>query len=123
MLKKMLLFLLLISFSISYPQLQQYTPEKIVTAIKADITPPLRDMPIIQPGTIVRNWKEKGVPNKDGVKKFQKKFQNPINFGDPAIQTKMGELNQDSPPIANWEAINNINGVYPPDTRMLFDPR
>lgn len=121
MIKKLFPILLLL-YCIGIAQQESLPPTKVVTAIKFDRTQPLRDMPIIPPGAIERNWKEKGVPNKDGVKKFQKKFQNPLNFGDPAIQSEMGILNPDSPPINNWDGISNLSGIYPPDTQGDVGP-
>jgi len=122
MINKLLLFLILFLSSVSFSQLQNFTPSKVITPVKFDKTQPLRNMPIIPPGVIERNWEEKGVPNQDGVKKFQKQFQNPLNFGDPAIQSEMGVLNPDSSPINNWDGIHNLSNVYPPDTQGDVGP-
>jgi hypothetical protein len=108
---------------ISFSQDIVWTPQKVVSAVFFDKTPPLIDMPIILPGKIERDWKEQVIPNKDGVKKFKKKIENPYNFGgDPSIQDYMGIIEIDSPPIKNWDGVNNINGVLPPDTQGDVGP-
>lgn len=94
-----------------------YTNPKVVKSINSDISKPLRSMKLIPPGKINRKWKEKGVPNQESIKKYQNKETNPLRYGpDPVLQDKMGTINQVTP-IQNWEGINNIAQIYPPDTQ------
>ncbi len=121
--KVLTLVIICICSAIHFSQEIIRSPQKVVTADFFDRTPPLIEMPIILPGEIERDWKDKGVPNKDGVKKFAKKIENPYNFGgDPSIQDYMGNIDLDSPPINNWDGVNNINGVLPPDTQGDVGP-
>ena len=102
---------------ISYSQQIRISPTKTITPFKFDKTPPLRSMKIITAGTSkAKEEEEHEVPNQFEVKKIQKQLQDKVSTVDPGIQSKTGELNTISGPIANWEGTGNIYGYYPPDT-------
>ena len=106
----------------SYSQQIRITPTKTITPVAFDKTPPLRSMKIVPAGTSKGEEEEHEVPNQFNVKKVQEHLQDKVSTVDPAIQSKIGELNTISGPIANWEGINNINGYYPPDTDGDISP-
>ncbi len=115
MVKKVLLILLVIT-SYTFGQNKVFKPT-VINSIMFDKTPPLREMRKIPPGAGIRNWKEKGVPNKETIRKFQKSELNPVRIGpDEVWQNEMGGLESISP-SNNWEGVPNVHGYYPPDTQ------
>ena len=119
------LFICVFYAFIAYSQQSRIPPTKIVSAIKFDKTPPLKNMRIIPAGTSKAEFEKEGkeVPNKFDVKKTHQQFQKKANSTKPAIQSKMGTLAPNSAePINNWEGIHNLNGVYPPDTQGDVGP-
>ena len=113
---KKLVLLFLLGISVLTAQNTVFKNPKVFQPFKFDKTPPLRDMKVIPVGAIKRHWKEKGIPNDDRIRKFEKRKLNPLRLGpDPALQNQMGSVQQISP-NNNWEGIGNINGVLPPDT-------
>ncbi len=88
----------------------------VILPDKVDVSPPLRDIPAIKPvkaeETLIR-WNEvELLPNSDTPG---------TDAVDPNLQTWQGAINMPSP-SQNWEGINNVNGVLPPDTQGDVGP-
>jgi hypothetical protein len=84
-----------------------------------DVTPPLRDMPIILPGERDRSWKDNIIENKSMEEEFENYYQDidiPEDFVDPVLQQNYPASREISGPVRNFDGVGNVNGVYPPDT-------
>lgn len=89
----------------------------VTKAAYFDITPPLRDMPIILPGERDRSWKDNIIENKSMEDDFRnKEIDLPADFTDPVLQTQYSSSREITGPIVNHDGVGNVNGVYPPDT-------
>lgn len=94
------------------------------TAVQMDVSPPLRDIVTVaeEPVTTIR---EMGVPGE--MENLILEGERP-QIEDPVLQTSItgNGLNLVEPlapsPSANFEGINNIAGVYPPDTNGDVGP-
>ncbi len=102
-------------------QVSVNAPAWVRKPVYADVSPPLRDMTVIP------------VPdNPSGLVAEEKEVWNFTNFYDlihlntdrkplgidPVLQNQYGDVSTLAlTPIQNFEAINNISGVYPPDTQ------
>ncbi len=93
---------------------QVLTPDKVVTATYFDVTPPLRDMPLVAPGLRDRTWKNQIVKNHFGFLDDMKNMEPPA-ANDPLLQSKQGGKQMRSVNL-NIEGVNNLNGVAPADT-------
>jgi hypothetical protein len=92
-------------------------PTKIQQAVYFDISPPIRDVqPIL---TLKMKTIDQEVPNKAGKRKALPLTTNSfMPYEDPAWQKQDGTyLPYNASPIQNFDGINNISGVYPPDTQ------
>ncbi|OYT14005.1 MAG: hypothetical protein B6I19_02120, partial [Bacteroidetes bacterium 4572_114] len=112
-------FLILATFTFFMPNITTaqeapQAPDEIITATYFDITPPLRDMELIEPGVRKREWKENVIKNHFGFKEDVKSIP-PPKGPDPVLQEKNG--NKSSRDIgANFDGVHNLSGVAPPDT-------
>lgn len=82
-----------------------------------DVTPPLRDMPIVLPGERDRSWKDNLIGNKsveDEYKNMEADI--PENFVDPVLQKSYSSSREIAGPVANFAGIGNQCSCYPPDT-------
>ncbi len=86
-------------------------------AVKHDKTIELRNMRLIPPGSVKRSWKS--IPNKFGFKKPKPRV--PKGFKDPVTQS-IPLATQESKKIVDWDGVENINGVLPPDTQGDVGP-
>jgi len=112
---KLLSFLMLLFVSQAfYGQSELVHPSEISKAVHFDVTPPLKDMPFIEPSVKDRTWKTRIIGNK---LKEHPPFTDDIStvYDDPGLQQKMGEKGARGP-IVNIDGTGNVNGVYPPDT-------
>ena len=100
-----------------------YQPTFVKQAIYSDVTPPLREMKLIQIRK-EKNGLDKEVPNKIGMKEFNNRVTQPFLLQeDPVWQKQEGTyLPANSAPIQNFEGIGNLSGVYPPDTQGDVSP-
>ena len=92
-------------------------PTKIQQAVYFDISPPIRDVqPIL---TLKMETSDQEVPNKAGKRKALPLTTNSfMPYEDPVWQQQDGTyLPNNAAPIQNFDGINNISGVYPPDTQ------
>ena len=92
-----------------------YHPTKVSQAVYFDITPPLREMPMVKPP---KGRGEKEVENNVNPK-YKIYGHHPFLYPeDPVWQKNDGTyLPQNSGPIQNFDGITNIYGYYPPDTQ------
>jgi hypothetical protein len=90
----------------------------VAKAAYFDVTPPLRDMPIILPGERDRSWKDNIIENKslENVHDYYYDPNIPDDFVDPVLQKNYSSSREIAGPVTNFEGVNNRNGVYPPDT-------
>ena len=97
-----------------HAQNEALRPVKVITATYFDVTPPLREMELIQPGIRKREWKDNVVKNKMG---FMEEFKNPqpMEGEDPLLQDEDGTKSYRGLG-KNFEGVNNLSGVAPPDT-------
>ncbi len=86
-------------------------------AVYFDVTPPLRDMPIVLPGERDRSWKDNIIQNKSMEDEFKNmEYDIPENFVDPVLQENYPSTREITGPVHNFDGVGNVNGVYPPDT-------
>jgi hypothetical protein len=89
----------------------------ITKAAYFDVTPPLRDMPIVLPGERDRSWKDNIIQNKSMEDEFKNKvYDIPENFVDPVLQKNYTGSREITGPVLNFDGVGNVSGVYPPDT-------
>lgn len=111
----LVVFSVLLLLTASALQAQQiFKPDKVVTAAYFDVTPPLRDMPLVAPGQRDRTWKNQIVKNHFGFLDDMKNVESPVG-NDPLLQYKQGGKQVRSINL-NTEGLNNLNGVAPADT-------
>lgn len=95
---------------------QAQKPTRVIKAAYFDVTKPLRDITPIQPGLRDRSWKNDVIGNK-----FEENEEVNANFTytgpDAALQTTGSGMRAADPTVhQNFEGVNNISGVAPPDT-------
>jgi hypothetical protein len=89
----------------------------VLEAAYYDETPPLRDMEVILPGERKRAWKDDIIGNKSMEEQFKNQQADvPANFTDPVLQDFHTASRDITGPVMNFDGVNNVNGVYPPDT-------
>jgi hypothetical protein len=108
--KKILLLTMIIFFIGYHITFSQVIVRK---AVGFRVTKPLRDMPIIPPGTVKRTWKE--VPNKFNFRRTENKKNATLLEPDQAVQNVNG-TNSASKVIQSWDGVGNLFGGWPPDT-------
>jgi len=113
-----LLFTLLIFFSgYAIGQKTEYHPTKISKAKYFRKTIPLRNMEKIEPGKRDRSWKNGIIKNEESRKTKRERKTDALPFGkDPALQDYQGQTYQSRNPLVNIDGLDNVNGVFPPDT-------
>ncbi len=94
----------------------------VKNAVYFDVSPPLRDMVVVQPVPDKVLLKE--VPNKTGMKEVMNLTQNPFALPeDPVWQKSDGPLVPMWPVLMlNFEGMNNLMGYYPPDPQGDVGP-
>jgi hypothetical protein len=86
-------------------------------AVYFDVTPPLRDMPIVLPGERDRSWKDNIIENKSMEEEYKiRRDDIPDSFVDPVLQLTYPATREITGPVMNFDGVGNVNGVYPPDT-------
>ncbi len=107
----------------TYAQDRSLTPTEIKSPVYMDETPPLNSMRMITPQPRDRSWKNGVVPNMDGTIRDKNRIQvdDTQVTDDPSIQMSEGIIETDAP-ILNFDGINNLQGVYPPDTNGDVGP-
>jgi hypothetical protein len=98
-------------------------PTSVRKAAYTDITPPLRHMKLIR---IKKSKKEpdEEIPNRIGMKEFNNRVTHPFLLEeDPVWQKQDGTyIPANATPIQNFEGINNLSALYPPDTQGDVGP-
>jgi len=81
-----------------------------------DVSPPLREMLMLEPGTRKARWKKEGIPNNIFYIDWddQNRSLGKIYAKDTVIQNKMGALSLINT-IQNFEGISNVNTLNPAD--------
>jgi hypothetical protein len=86
-------------------------------AVYFDVTPPLRDMPIVLPGERDRSWKDNIIQNKSMEEEYKNMEADiPEDFVDPVLQQSYPFSRDITGPVLNFDGVGNVSGVYPPDT-------
>jgi hypothetical protein len=116
--KQILMILLSIAFLNLLSTAQQLTlyPTEISSDVHHDVSPPLRDMQLLEPGQGKMRWKDGEIPNNPFPFELMEKnnyLQSGINK-DPVIQDQMGKLTPVNT-ISNFDGINGDGGYVPPD--------
>lgn len=93
-------------------------------AVYSDVTPPLRDMPVISGRIVNEEDNDAEVENELNLVKARNLTENHSPFAvDPALQTtELDNIQVAKAPIQNFDGINNTYGVYPPDTQGDVGP-
>jgi len=116
-----LVLLMVLSFSTIQAQQEVYKPTLIQKAAYFDISPPLRDIPVIEPGYRDRKWKDGVIKNKLNMPEHRNL---PVPYATPAdyanAQTRMGT--RASELLLTINGVGNLNGVLPPDTQGDVGP-
>jgi hypothetical protein len=114
-----ILLLAVLMTGITYGQEGQDINVPIVSrAVYFDVTPPLKDMPIVLPGERDRSWKDNIIQNKSMEREYRDYSDPsiPADFIDPVLQTEYPSTREVRGPVLNFNGVGNVNGVYPPDT-------
>ena len=111
--KKILLVIISALFIFSSNFFAQQQKVIVRKAVGFRITKPLRDIPIIPPGSVKRPWKE--VPNKFDFRHTSTKKNSTLLEPDQAVQSTNG-TNAASKVTHSWDGVGNLMGGWPPDT-------
>jgi PKD repeat protein len=107
-----LLLVAMVPVSDTIGQVQK--PTKVVKAAFYDVSKPLRDIVPVQPGLKDRSWKKN--INKSNTESFVDYYTD-YNGPDPVVQTTGSGMRSSDPSVhQNFDGVNNISGVAPPDT-------
>ena len=108
------------TFSVMSQQ-EVYRPTEISKAVYFDVSPPLRDMPVIPAGKRDRSWKDGVVKNKLDMPEMRNQ---PLPEATPEdylnAQTKQGE--RESELLLSVNGVGNLSFVLPPDTQGDVGP-
>jgi hypothetical protein len=86
-------------------------------AVFFDVTPPLREMPIVLPGERDRSWKDNIIQNKSVEDEFKNKVADiPEGFTDPVLQQSYPVSREIRGPVLNFDGVGNLCSCAPPDT-------
>ncbi|MCK9398765.1 MAG: T9SS type A sorting domain-containing protein [Bacteroidales bacterium] len=92
-------------------------------AVYFDVTPPLRDMPIVLPGERDRSWKDNIIQNKSMEDEYKNMEANiPEDFVDPVLQQSYPASREIAGPVLNFEGVGNLCSCAPPDTEGDVGP-
>jgi hypothetical protein len=112
-----LLLALLVAGFIQGQDEQEINVPIVSKAVYFDVTPPLRDMPIVLPGERDRSWKDNIIQNKSMEDEFKNRTTDiPEDFVDPVLQQVYPATREITGPVMNLEGIGNLCSCYPPDT-------
>lgn len=112
--------MLVMTFELSAQQ-EVYKPSEVTQATYFDVSPPLRDMPVIVPSTRDHSWKDGIVKNKMNMPEHRNQ---PVPYATPEdykyAQTTDGT--HESELMVSVNGVGNVNGVLPPDTQGDVGP-
>ncbi len=115
------IFLMLALVLSSLAQNEVIKPAEISTATYFDISPPLRDMPVIPAGKRDRSWKDGVIKNKLDMPEYRDL---PLPEATPedysTAQTRQGD--RDSELLLSVNGVGNLSYVLPPDTQGDVGP-
>lgn len=91
-------------------------PTEVSRAAYFDVSPPLRDIKVIEPGIRDRSWKDGVIKNKLNMPEHRNMPLPQATEGDfRNAQTVQG--NRESNLLLSFNGVGNVNGVLPPDTQ------
>lgn len=89
---------------------------QVMSPVKMDISPALRTI------TPIRSVPDgKKAPENPPIPRHGRTLGNGVAGADAALQQRPGSTNMPAP-VVNFEGVNNIDGVYPPDTQGDVGP-
>jgi hypothetical protein len=95
----------------------------ISKAVYFDVTPPLRDMPIVLPGERDRSWKDNIIENKFTEEEFNiRRDDITEDFVDPVLQHSYPASREIAMPVLNFNGVPNLCSCAPPDTEGDVGP-
>ncbi|MBI5471063.1 MAG: T9SS type A sorting domain-containing protein [Ignavibacteriae bacterium] len=96
-------------------QEQRLTPTAVYRELTHDTSPPLRSIPMIHPLPRTERWENDEIPNKFFMRpNEQRNLAENGKDRDPVVQNFFGPHSPAATRV-NFEGINNLAGVYPPD--------
>jgi len=96
-------------------QSQSKSPTMVTKAKYFDVTPPLRDMPVVLPGERDRSWKDGVIGNFLDPQVSEENRTRFAHISDAVVQGQNGR-SQHRGPLLSVDGVGNVNGVLPPDT-------
>jgi len=110
-----ILWFLFISFNVQAQQINSPSHETNVNVFH-DVSPPLREMKMLEPGPMKERWENEEIPNNPFFIDWdeQNRPLGKIYAKDPVVQEKMGPYHSINT-ILNFEGLTNVNTVYPAD--------
>ena len=111
---------LVLTFELAAQQ-EVFKPSEVTQAAYFDVSPPLRDMPVIEPSPRDHSWKDGIVKNKMNMPEHRNQ---PVPYATPDdykfAQTSDGT--RESELLLSVNGVGNVNGVLPPDTQGDVGP-
>ncbi len=116
------LFLFILGFGLfALAQQEIFRPSEVSQAAFFDISPPLRDIPIIPSGKVDRSWKDGVVKNKLNMPEHRNLPLPEASDEDfRNAQTEQGS--RESQLLLSFNGVGNVNYVQPPDTQGDIGP-
>lgn len=99
---------------LAFAQTQALKPV-VVKPVYFDVSPPLSVLAATANGKADNSWKDGIVKNKFNFRNKPNTGNRPAGQVDPGVQSADGSVLVDTT-IQNFDGVNNINGVLPPDT-------
>ncbi|MDO9256296.1 MAG: T9SS type A sorting domain-containing protein [Bacteroidales bacterium] len=116
--KKVIVVILYLLLTSLYSQAQQINSLSRETNVDVfhDVSPPLREMKILEPGPMKERWENDEIPNNPFFIDWdeQNRPLGKIYAKDPVVQEKMGPFHSINA-ILNFEGLTNVNTVNPAD--------
>jgi len=115
--KNLFLFIaVVVAFSVQAQDMKIH-PVRVAKAVYYDVSPPLRDMPLIEPRQHEWSWNDDVIENPSIEREMvseevKARFDTVV---DRVVQKNMGSRSARGP-IRSFDGVKNVNGVYPPDT-------
>ncbi len=116
------MLLSLLGFALfSSAQQEIYRPSEVTQAIFFDISPPLRDMPVIEPSKVDRSWKDGVIKNKLDMPDYRN-LPLPVTTEDDYRNAQTFQGDRSSELLLSVNGVGNVNFVIPPDTHGDVGP-
>ncbi|MFH1119476.1 MAG: T9SS type A sorting domain-containing protein [Bacteroidota bacterium] len=102
-------------------QQEVITPTEVSKAVYFDVSPPLRDIPVIAAGKRDRSWKDGVVKNKLGTPEMRD-LPLPEATPEDYINAQTSNGNRSSELLLSVNGVSNLSFVLPPDTQGDVGP-